>query len=318
MIVGMFLTVIPIVGMIVDGFIPLMDVRVRVAMPMDMGVYQIAVPVFVIVNVGMFMGMLQADGVFYHQNSCNNHDGESHIELDAGTLVQQQDTEDDTQEGSDGVIGTGLGSTQILLGFDVEVDAEAIGHKTQQKNSNHPENAGNLLSDHHRDHQTAETGEGTLDGGDLNGGLGAKHPGAVVFQTPAAGSTENQQGTHVELEAAFPLKTQRNAGGGNQNNCQSEPFGQSLPENKEGDHGGCHDFKIVQQGSVGRVRPFQTQHQQNGCGNVQDDHADGIGQLVSGQGIAFFLFTADQTVKKQAQTGTEIQESRHHGGFNLF
>ena len=98
-----------------DGLILAMDVGMGMAMLMDMGVYQIAVPVFVGVSMVMFMGMLKTDGIFHHQNSCNNHDGESHIELDAGSFVQQQDTEDNTQEGSDGVIGTGLGSTQILL-----------------------------------------------------------------------------------------------------------------------------------------------------------------------------------------------------------
>ena len=148
MLVDMFLTAISVVGVVMDGFIPLMDVGMGVAMLMDMGVCHIAVPVFMIVNVGMFMGVLQADGVFHHQNSCNNHDGESHIELDAGSLVQQQDTEDDTQEGSDGVIGTGLGGTQILLGFDVKVDAEAVGYKTQQENCQNPAKTGDLFSDY--------------------------------------------------------------------------------------------------------------------------------------------------------------------------
>ena len=177
-----------------------MDVRVRVAMRMDMGMYQIAMPLLVGMHMGMFMGMLQADGIFHHQNSCNNHDGESHIELDAGSLVQQQDTEDDTQEGSDGVIGTGLGGTQILLGFDVKVDAEAVGHKAQQKHGTDPEDAGNFLSDYQGDDKTAQAGEGALDGGDLDGGLGAEHPGAVIFKTPTAGGPQNQQRTDVELE----------------------------------------------------------------------------------------------------------------------
>ena len=123
MIVGMFLTVIPVVGMVMEGFILTVNVGVEVAMFMDMGVNQISMTVLVGMHMGMFMGMLQADGVFHHQNSCNNHDGESYIELNAGSLVQQQDTEDDTQEGSDGVVSTGLGGTQILLGFDVEVNA---------------------------------------------------------------------------------------------------------------------------------------------------------------------------------------------------
>ena len=123
MLVGMFLTVISVVGMVMDGFIPLMDVGVGVAMLMDMGVYRIAVLVFVIVNMGMFMGVLQADGIFHHQNRCDDHNDQPHIELDTGSLVQQQDTEGNTQEGCDGVIGTGLGGTQILLGLDVKVDA---------------------------------------------------------------------------------------------------------------------------------------------------------------------------------------------------
>lgn len=120
MLVGMFLAVISFVEVAMEGFIFTVNVGVGVAMLMDMGVYQIAVPVFVIVNMGMFMGVLQADGVFHHQNSCNNHDGEPHIELDTRALIQQQDTEDHTQKGSDGVISTGLGGTQILLGFGVK------------------------------------------------------------------------------------------------------------------------------------------------------------------------------------------------------
>ena len=123
MLVDMFLTAISGVGVLMDGLILTVDVRMRVAMPMDMGVNQIAVPVLMGVNMGMFMGMLQADGVFHHQNRCKDHNGEAHIELNTGPLVQQQDTESHTQEGSDGVVSTGLGGTQILLGFDVKVDA---------------------------------------------------------------------------------------------------------------------------------------------------------------------------------------------------
>ena len=124
-------TAILFVGMVVDGFIPLVDVRMSVAMRMDMGVYQIAVPVLVIVNMGMLMSVLQADGVFHHQNGCKDHNDQTYMELNAGALVQQQDTEGYTQEGCDGVVGTGLGSTQILLGFDVKVDAEAISHEAK-------------------------------------------------------------------------------------------------------------------------------------------------------------------------------------------
>ena len=164
-------TGIPFIGVIVDEFIPLMDVGMGVAMPMEMGMYQISMPMLVIVHMGMFMGVLQSDGIFHHQNCCNNHDDQTHIELDTGAFVQQQDTEYHTQKGCDGVIGAGLGSTQLLLGFDVKVDAQTVSHEAQQKYSTDPEDTGDLFSNHQCDYETAQTGEGTLDGGDLDGGF---------------------------------------------------------------------------------------------------------------------------------------------------
>ena len=208
-----------------EDFILAVDVGMSVAMLMGMGVYQTAMPVLVGVSMGMFMGVLRADGVFHHQDSCDNHNDEAHIELDAGTLIQQQDAEDHTQEGGDGVIGAGVGGAQILLGFDVKVDTQTVSNETQQKHCSNPENAGDLFSDHQGDHETAQTGEGALNGGDLDGGLGTEHPGTVVFQTSAAGGTQNQQRADVKLEAAFALKAQRNAGSGNQNDCQRQPLG---------------------------------------------------------------------------------------------
>ena len=112
MIVGMFLTVIPVVGMVVDGFMLTVNVCMGVAMRMHMGVYQISMPVLVVVNMVMFMGVLQTDGILDHKNSCKDHNDQTYIELNAGTLAQQQDTESHAQEGCDGVIGAGLGSTQ--------------------------------------------------------------------------------------------------------------------------------------------------------------------------------------------------------------
>ena len=72
----MCFVVICIKRMIVDGFILLMDVGMGVTMRMGMGVYQIAVPVFVDVSMRMFMGVLQTDGVLDHKAGCNDHDDE--------------------------------------------------------------------------------------------------------------------------------------------------------------------------------------------------------------------------------------------------
>ena len=127
----MLFLIISFVGMVVDGFIPLMDVGVGMDMFVRMGMYQIAMPVFVGVNMRMLMGVLQADGIFYHQNGCNDHNAEAHIELNTGPLIQKQHSEGYTQEGCDGIVGAGLGSAQILLGFDVEIDAEAVGYEAK-------------------------------------------------------------------------------------------------------------------------------------------------------------------------------------------
>ena len=124
---GMFMEVyfgsIYVIRMVMESFILTVDVGVGVAMLMGMGVYQTAMPVFMGVDMGMFMGVLQTDGVLDHKDRCKDHDDQTHIELNTRMLVQQQDTEGYTKEGSDGVIGTGLGGTQVFLGFDIKVDA---------------------------------------------------------------------------------------------------------------------------------------------------------------------------------------------------
>ena len=73
----MLFLIISFAGMVVDGFIPLMDMGMGVAMLMDMGMHQITMPVFVGVNMSVFMGVLQADGILDHENGCNDHNGET-------------------------------------------------------------------------------------------------------------------------------------------------------------------------------------------------------------------------------------------------
>ena len=79
-----------------EGFILTVDVGVGVEMHMAMGMYQITMPVFVGVHMRMLMGVLKADGIFHHQNGCNDHNGESHIELNTGPLIQKQHSEGNT------------------------------------------------------------------------------------------------------------------------------------------------------------------------------------------------------------------------------
>lgn len=57
-----------VVGMAVGGFIAAVDMSMAMDMRMLVGVNQIPMGVFVVVGMGMLMGMLQGDSVFHHQN----------------------------------------------------------------------------------------------------------------------------------------------------------------------------------------------------------------------------------------------------------
>ena len=235
----------------VAAFIGAVDVRVAVDMGMLMGMDLIPVAVFVGVGVAVLVGMLQADGILHHQNRGGDHYGKTQIKLHAGPFPQQGHAEEYAQEGGDGIVGTGFGGTQAGLGLDIEIDAEAVGHKAQQQDCAQESKTGELFSQDQGYHQAAQAGESALNGGDLYGGFGTEHPGTVILQTPAAGGTQHQQGAGVETEGTLALEAQNGAGQGHQGYSQSQPMGQLLTEEEEGDGRGGHDLKIVQQRCVG-------------------------------------------------------------------
>ena len=133
MAMDMLLLIGSLVGVVVVGFVSGMDMGMGVDMLVGMGMDQLAMAVDMGVGMGMFVGMLQPDGVLDHQNRGSDHDDQPHIKLDTGLLVQQEHTERHTQKWCDGIIGAGFGSTKILLGLDVEIDAKAISHEAQQQ-----------------------------------------------------------------------------------------------------------------------------------------------------------------------------------------
>lgn len=88
------------------------------------------------------------------------------------------------------------------------------------------------------------------------------------------------------MQAGHILERQNAAGQGNQQNGSPQPLGNFFPKEQQGDQRGGNDFKISQQRGVGGRCTFQPQHQQNRCGKIQQDHAEGIGQVFACQ---FFL-----------------------------
>lgn len=172
--VDMFFAAICCIGMIVRGFILSVDMGMGVNVLVFMAMHQISMPVFVSVDVAVLVGMLKSDGIYDHQYGGGNHNDQTDVELDTGPLIEQNHTKDHAQKRGDGIIGAGLGGAQFFLGFDVEIDAQTVGDEAQNEYCQNPEDTGNGFSDHQSNHEAAETGEGALDGGDLNGGLGAE------------------------------------------------------------------------------------------------------------------------------------------------
>ena len=60
------MTIYPFVVVTMDGFILSVDMCMRMDMFMFVGMRQISVSVFVVMDMGMLMGVLQGDGVFDH------------------------------------------------------------------------------------------------------------------------------------------------------------------------------------------------------------------------------------------------------------
>ena len=194
--------------LVLHGFMMMFVIIAVLAMNMDMcmgvrmlmGVDGISVGMFVGVRVCMLMGMLQPNGILDHKISADHHYNQGNIELDCGSFPQKQHTKNHAQKRCNGVVGTCLRRSQILLRHDIEIDAESIGNKAKQQYTNHPNNRRYALTDYPGNNQASESGESAFDHYDLNRTLVADHSGAVVFNAPAQTRTEHEQRTDVELK----------------------------------------------------------------------------------------------------------------------
>ena len=280
-------------------------------MGVGVGVNQIPVGMKMGMGVGMVVGVLQGDGVLHHQHRGADHNQKTNIEGKIRLLPEQHHAEQHPKEGGKGIVGAGFGSPQLLLGLNVKVDAKAIGHKPQGHGTKNPLKLGKFLLQKQCHQKTSQSGENSLDGGNLHGGLVAQHPGAVVFQTPAAGSCQNQQRAGAKPQTVRPFKAQNEACPAYQGDGGYQSPGKGLPEKQPGDERGRHNFKIPQKGSIGRMGGFQPQHEQDGSGDVQHHHPNGVGQLLPGQ--VGSLFPGYAPIKKQTNPRPQIQKGRHHG-----
>ena len=76
--------------------IPAMDVGMAVGMAVRVCMNEDAVTMGVIVLVGMYMGMLQGNGISNHQYCGADHDRQTKVKPDAGNLAPKEYSEQDT------------------------------------------------------------------------------------------------------------------------------------------------------------------------------------------------------------------------------
>jgi len=95
-----------VMGMPVSVFVLSMYVGMAMDMAVLMGMDEITVGVFVSVAVAVLMGMLQGDRILYHQHRCQDHNDQTHVELDARSFLQEQHAKQDTKKRCNGIIGT--------------------------------------------------------------------------------------------------------------------------------------------------------------------------------------------------------------------
>ena len=132
-----------------------MNMDMGMDMRMFVGMDSIAMTMLVSMGVGMFMGVLQFNGVFDHEVSADDHHSQGNIELDCRSFAQKQQTEYHPEERGNGVVSARLCCSQFLLRHDVKIDAQAIGHKTQKQHTYHPKGRGNTLTNHQSNDKAA-------------------------------------------------------------------------------------------------------------------------------------------------------------------
>jgi len=138
-------TVYGAMGMAVGDFILTVDMGMAVDMTVLVGMDQASVGVFVGVAMAMLVGVLQGNGILYHQHCCPDHNSKSNIKLDTRSFPEKQHAKQNPKEGCNRIIRTGFRRTQIFLCLDVEIDAETIRNKAQNHHSQDQNNAGNLI-----------------------------------------------------------------------------------------------------------------------------------------------------------------------------
>ena len=264
-----------------------------------------------------------------HQNSCGcRHHGTADPEKCRGAFTEDQKRKQHSQKRRGGVECGGFCRAEPALGENVEVDAQSVSDKAEQKHGKNAPRRGKEFTGDEGDDQRAGAGAEAFDHCGLRGVTGGERPRAVVFKSPADTRAENEQCTGAEchrscsgchrsrradtVSAAVSGDAEHHTRGGHKRDGKPCRAGDFFAENAQRDNRCGDDLKIVEQGSACRITAFQTQHEQDRRGDVEDNHSGDIRKFFLCDGRVRRTLGIQDTDETQTDARTEIQKRRHH------
>ena len=137
---------------------------------------------------------------FGGQPAAGGHHGGGDEEEGRKRLAEQQERQGGTDEGGQGVVGAGAGGADGALGVGITVDAQTVGHETEQQQDGDMFGEWESFADGQRDAQGPKAGAEAFDDNYLHRVAVGNLARAVVFQSPADGGAEHQQRPFGEVE----------------------------------------------------------------------------------------------------------------------
>ena len=189
---------------------PVHAVKVRVAVGNGMSVCHAVVGVRERVSVGM--GVFRLQRVQNHQNGTQQHYRQCQKILYCQGIVPDNTGKGRADKGGDGIVGTGLGGSEGVLGTDVAENTQPVGNKSQKQCRSSSVQSGERLSDAQSNEKRTQSGKDALEKDDLESTFVGNIALCHLPQPPAGSRRQHQQGASGKVQAGHILERQNAAG----------------------------------------------------------------------------------------------------------
>ena len=116
-------------------------------------------------------------------------------------FVQEHDRKQDADKGREGVKGAGLCGSQVMLRADVGENAQAVSHKAEQQGERDVFYGKMHFACGKRNDDGTDSGTEAFYSYNLVCAFVRNFAGAVVFEPPADGRAENEDGADRKVES---------------------------------------------------------------------------------------------------------------------